>query len=164
MAAEQNGHDNGAFYISVGDADLEFRPVRIDDPVPTGRQILKAAGVRIPEENLVFQILRGGELEELRQDETTDLRGGRVEHFLIFPGAESFRIELDGQVLEWGTCAISGRVLKALAQVDPKTYGVWLEVRGAEDRPVGDTELVRLDGKGLERFFTGISQTTEGAA
>lgn len=163
MAAEQNGHDN-AFHISVGDADLNFRPVRIDDPVPTGRQILKAAGVRIPEEHLVFQILRDGELEELRQDETTDLRGDRVERFLIFPGAESFRIELDGQVLEWGACAISGRVLKALAKVDPKTYGVWLEVRGAEDRPVGDTELLRLDGKGLERFFTGISQTTEGWA
>lgn len=164
MAAEQNGHDNGAFHISVGDADLNFRPVRIDDPVPTGRQILEAAGVRIPEEHLVFEILRDGELEELRQDETTDLRGGRVERFLIFPGAESFRIELDGQVLEWGACAISGRVLKTLAQVDLKTYGVWLEVRGAEDRPIGDAELVRLDGKGLERFFTGISQTTEGGA
>ncbi|MQT13071.1 multiubiquitin domain-containing protein [Segnochrobactrum spirostomi] len=164
MAAEQNGHDYGAFHISVGDADLNFRPVRIDDPVPTGRQILEAAGVRIPEEHLVFQILRDGELEELRQDETTDLRGGRVERFLIFPGAESFRIELDGHVLEWGACAISGRVLKTLAKVDPKTYGVWLEVRGAEDRPIGDTELVRLDGKGLERFFTGISQTTEGGA
>ncbi|WAP66817.1 multiubiquitin domain-containing protein [Jiella pelagia] len=60
MAAEQNGHD-GAFRISVGDADLNFRPVRIDDPVPTGRQILEAAGVRIPEEHLVFQILRDGE-------------------------------------------------------------------------------------------------------
>ena len=66
MAAEQNGHDNGAFHISVGDAELNFRPVRIDDPVPTGRQILEAAGVRIPEEHLVFQILRDGELEELR--------------------------------------------------------------------------------------------------
>jgi Multiubiquitin len=164
MAAEQNGHDNSAFHISVGDAELNFRPVRIDDPVPTGRQILEAAGVRIPEEHLVFQILRDGELEELRQDETTDLRGGRAERFLIFPGAESFRIELDGQTLEWGACAISGRVLKMIAKVDPKTYGVWLEVRGAEDRPIGDTELVRLDGKGLERFFTGISQTTEGGA
>lgn len=164
MAAEQNGHDNGTFHISVGDAELNFRPVQIDDPVPTGRQILEAAGVRIPEEHLVFQLLRDGELEELRQDETTDLRGGRAERFLIFPGAKSFRIELDGQVLEWGACAISGRVLKTIAKVDPKTYGVWLEVRGAEDRPIGDTELVRLDGKGLERFFTGISQTTEGGA
>ena len=70
--------------------------------------VLEAAGVRIPEEHLVFQLLRDGELEELRQDETTDLRGGRAERFLIFPGAESFRIELDGQVLEWGACAISG--------------------------------------------------------
>lgn len=165
MAAEQHHNDdNRGFRISVGDAELSFQPVRIDDPVPTGRQILEAAGVRLPDEHLVFQILPDGELEELRQDETTDLRGGGAERFLIFPGAESYRIELDGQVLEWGACAISGRVLKTLAKVDPASYGVWLEVRGAEDRPIGDTELVRLDGKGLERFFTGISQTTEGWA
>jgi len=165
MAAEQHhDDDNRGFRISVGDAELSFRQVRMDDPVPTGRQILEAAGVRVPNEHLVFQILPDGELEELRQDETTDLRGGGAERFLIFPGAESYRIELDGQVLEWGACAISGRVLKTLAKVDPASYGVWLEVRGAEDRPIGDTELVRLDGKGLERFFTGISQTTEGRA
>jgi hypothetical protein len=35
-------------------------------------------------------------------------------------------------------------------------------VRGAEDRPIGDTETVALSNAGLERFFTGIVQTTEG--
>ena len=57
---------------------------------------------------------------------------------------------------------ISGMTLKKLAGVDPATYGVWLEVRGAEDRPIGDTEMVDLSAAGVERFFTGIKQTTEG--
>ena len=163
LAAGRKPRDDGPYRVRVGDLELNFRPVRLDDPVPTGRQVLDAAGVRAVEEHLVFQVLRNGELEELRLDETTDLRGGRVERFLVFESSASYRIELDRKVIEWGACAISGRVLKRLAGVDPKTYGVWLEVRGAEDKPVDDHELVRLDGKGLERFFTGITQTTEGS-
>ncbi len=164
LAAGSKHRAHGPYRMEVGDAELAFRPVRIDDPVPTGRQILDAAGIRQVEEHLLFLVLSNGELEELRLDETADLRGGGVERFLIFASAESYRIELDRKVFEWGACAISGRVLKRLAGVDPATYGVWLEVRGGEDQPVGDSELVRLDGKGLERFFTGITQTTEGAA
>lgn len=164
IAAGRKPRLQGPYRVEVGDAELAFRPVRIDDPVPTGRQILEAAGVRRIEEYLLFLVLSNGELEELRLDETTDLRGGGVERFLIFASAESYRIELDRKVFEWGACAISGRVLKRLAGVDPATYGVWLEVRGGEDQPIGDSELIRLDGKGLERFFTGITQTTEGAA
>jgi hypothetical protein len=164
IAAGRKPRLQGPYRVEVGDAELAFRPVRIDDPVPTGRQILEAAGVRRIEEYLLFLVLSNGELEELRLDETTDLRGGGVARFLIFASAESYRIELDRKVFEWGACAISGRVLKRLAGVDPATYGVWLEVRGGEDQPIGDSELIRLDGKGLERFFTGITQTTEGAA
>ena len=156
-------HLDGPYIVQVGDFELNFRKVRIEDPVPTGRQILNAAGMRPIEEHLVFQVLRDWELKELRLDETTDLRTARVERFLVFKSAESFRLELDGRVLEWGAPVITGRVLKRLADVDPKTYCVWLEVRGKEDRPIDDDESIQLDKKGLERFFTGIAQATEGA-
>lgn len=154
---------HGPYSIRVGDADLKFRQVRIEDPTPTGRQVMGAAGIRNLNEHIVFQMLRNGELEELRPDETVDLRAARVGRFLIFKSAASYRIELDGRVIEWGAPAITGRVLKRLAGVDPARYGVWLENRGGgEDRPIGDDEAVRLDGEGLERFFTGVTQTTEG--
>ena len=156
---------HGPYRVQIGDADLTFRPARIEDPTPTGRQILDAAGVRKLDEHMVFQILRYGELEELRPDETVDLRTAGIESFLAFEGSASYRIELDGRVVEWGAPAITGRVLKRLAGVDPARYGAWLENRGGgEDRPIGDDEVVRLDAKGLERFFTGVTQTTEGAA
>ena len=153
---------HGPWRIRIGDEHLEFRQAVIDDPVPTGLQLLELAGARPPEEFMVFQLLRNGQLEELRATETTDLRKSGVERFLVFKGSASYRFELDGRVVEWGKPVISGLVLKKLAEVDPATYGVWLEVRGADDKPIDDTDLVDLAPEGLERFFTGMKQTTEG--
>ncbi|MGE8941511.1 multiubiquitin domain-containing protein [Leptospira interrogans] len=153
---------HGPYRIQIGNERLEFHPAQIDDPVPTGLQILEAAGARPAIEHLVFQLLTNGLLEELRPDETTDLRTKGVERFLVFRNDRSFRFELDGRIFEWGGTLISGLTLKRLAGVAPATYGVWLEVRGADDRPIADTELIDLSATGVERFFTGIVQTTEG--
>ena len=163
VADGRKPREHGPYSIAVGNEKLDFRNVRIEDPVPTGRQILTASDARPADEHLVFQILRGGDLEELRLDETTDLREGRVERFLVFKSTESFRLEVDNRRFEWGACAISGRVLKRLVDA-PEEYGVWLEMRGEPDRPIDDNELVSLEGKGLERFFTGPVQTTEGVS
>ena len=153
---------HGPWRVQIGDAELSFHPAVLDDPVPTGLQILELVDARPPEEYMVFQLLREGALEELRPTETTDLRSGGVERFLVFKGSASYRMELDGCVIEWGKPVISGLTLKMLAEVDPATYGVWLEVRGADDRQIGDCDLVNLSCEGLERFFTGKVQTTEG--
>lgn len=162
LAAGRPVRDHGPYRILIGDERLEYRPAIIEDPVPTGRQILELVGARPPNEYLVFVVLKSGLLEELRPDETTDLRTKGVERFLVFRSDRSFRFELDGRIFEWGATLISGLTLKRLADVDPATYGVWLEVRGADDRPIADTEFVDLSAVGVERFFTGIVQTTEG--
>ena len=154
---------NGPYLVEIGNERLEYHQAAINDPVPTGLQILDAAHARPADEHLVFQVLKNGLLEELRPDETTDLRTKGIEKFLVFRNDRSFRFELDGRWFEWGGTYISGLTLKKLVGVDPKTYAVWLAVRGAgEDRPIGDTELVDLSAPGVERFFTGIVQTTEG--
>lgn len=153
---------HGPYRVQIGNENMEFHPVVIDDPVPTGLQILEAANARPADEHLVFQVLKNGLLEELRPDETTDLRTKGVEKFLVFHSDRSFRFELDGRIFEWGATLISGITLKKLTSVDPAIYGVWLEVRGADDRPIDDTEIVDLSAIGVERFFTGIVQTTEG--
>jgi Multiubiquitin len=153
---------HGPYRVLFGNSQLEYRPAIIPDPVPTGRQLLEAAAALPVEEHLVFQLLRSGLLEELRPDETTDLRKNGVERFLVFRNDRSFRFELDGRVFEWGGALISGLTLKKLAKVDLTTYGVWLEVRGAEDQPIPDNKLISLESPGIERFFTGIVRTTEG--
>jgi hypothetical protein len=154
--------DHGPYRIAIGNNKLDYHKVVIDDPVPTGLQILELAKARPADEHIVFQMLANGLLEELRPDETTDLRTAGVEKFLVFNSDRSFRLELDGRVFEWGGTLISGLTLKKLAQVNPAEYGVWLEVRGSEDRAIGDTDLVDLSAQGIERFFTGIVKTTEG--
>ncbi len=154
--------DHGPYRIAIGNDKLDYHQVVIDDPVPTGLQILELAHARPADEHIVFQMLASGLLEELRPDETTDLRTAGVEKFLVFKSDRSFRLELDGRVFEWGGTFISGLTLKKLAQVDPAEYGVWLEVRGSEDRAIGDTDLADLSAQGIERFFTGIVKTTEG--
>lgn len=140
--------------------ESKFR-VRIDDeriyvadPVITGRQLLDDAGKRPVEEFLIFLKLRTGLLEEVRLDETVELRRKGVERFLTFKSDRSFRFLLDGRRFEWGADLITGLTLKTLAGVVPEYYGAWLEVRGGKDRPVGDDESVNLDKEGLERFFT----------
>ena len=134
----------------------------VTDPLITGRQLLDEAGNRPVEDFLIFLKLRNGLLEEIRLDETVDLRKPGVERFLVFKSDRSFRFELDGRRFEWGATRITGLTLKKLADVDLEKYGVWREVRGGEDLPIGDNEFVDLSEEGLERFFTGIAQTTEG--
>lgn len=155
--------EHGPYRVLFGNDDLTYFPAVIDDPVPTGHQLLEAAGVHPVIEYQVFQLLRNGLLEQLRPDETTDLRSSGVEKFLVFHSDASFRFVLDDREFEWGVKFISGLTLKKLAEVNLTTYGVWLEARGGgEDRPIGDAELVDLAESGVERFFTGLKQTTEG--
>lgn len=156
--------DHGPYKVKVGDHNLNFTDAVIDDPTPTGRQVIEGAGFRKAEEHLVFQVLHNGELEELRLEETTDLRPGQIERFLVFPSAESFRFDIDGKRLEWGHRVISGRVLKKLAGVDPSKFVVWQVIPGKDDILVGDAVLICLADADLEHFFTGVPQTTEGGA
>jgi hypothetical protein len=134
----------------------------VGDPVITGRQLLDLAGKRPVDEYLIFQVLKNGQLEDIRLDETVDLRKAGIEKFVTWRSDRSFRFVIDGRRFEWGAPLITGLKLKQLAEVDVAYYGVWLEVRGAEDRPIGNTEEVDLAQPGVERFFTGKTTTTEG--
>ncbi len=135
----------------------------IDDPKPLGRQLLNTAGLRPVEEYVIFLLLQDGSMEEIGLDEPVDLRKPGIEKFLTFKTDRIFRFMLDGKSLQWGASLITGMALKKLAQVDPEKYGVWLEARGqGEDRPIANNETVDLSQEGLERFFTGVTKTTEG--
>ena len=134
----------------------------IDKTVTTGREILEKAKREPVDEFLLFQLLKDGMLEEIRLDETVDLLRVGLVRFFSFKSDRSFRFELDGRRFEWGAAYITGNTLKKLAGVDVNQYGVWLEVQNQDDRPIANAELVDLQGEGLERFYTGIAQTTAG--
>lgn len=147
-----------SFKVTIDDAVHHFA-----DPIVTGDQILAARRLRPADEYLVFQQLEDGQLEEIRLDETVDLRKPGLERFITFKSDRSFRFTLDGRRLEWGLPFITGLKLKQLAGVDPSSYGVWLAQKVGDDRLIGNSETVDLQGDGVERFFTGIDTTTEGA-
>ena len=73
MGRVVRGH--GPYGILIGDEKLHFSGAVIADPVPTGAQILAAAGLLQPVEHLLFRMLADGLLEEIRPEETTDLKG-----------------------------------------------------------------------------------------
>lgn len=133
------------------------------DPIVTGEQILEAKRHFPTDEFLVFQKLANGQLEEIRLDESVDLREAGREAFITFRSDQSFRLTLDGRRFEWGRPLISGLELKRLAGVDPAAYGVWLAQRVGDDKLIGNEETVDLRAEGVERFFTGIDTTTEGS-
>lgn len=135
---------------------------KVYDPVVTGRQLLDEASKRPVDEHLIFQLLYNGQLEEIRLDETVELRKPGIERFVTWQSDRSFRFAIDGRRFEWGAPIVTGMKLKKLAGVDPASYGVWLEMRGAEDLPIADSECVDLRSPGIERFFTGKKTTTEG--
>lgn len=154
----------GHFRISVAGTDLSFRGLDIADPVPTGRQIIEAAGGRPPDEYIVLQWLAGSDLEELDFEETTDLREHGVERFIVVKSDRTFRFEIDGHKHEWPEPFISREVLLQLAGQDPAKFSVWQEFRDAPDKEVLAGHPADLSEKGTERFYTVMKHTTEGFA
>ena len=148
-----NGQDR--FQVAVAEADFDFRGLEVDDPKPTGRQLLAVAGFRPPEEHLVFQVLDDGALEERRLDETVDLREQRAERFIAFRSDRSFRVEVDERRFEWGDDRLTGLIAKQLVGADPARTGVWLERRDGPDLFVEDADVVGLAGEGVEKLRTG---------
>ncbi|RWB19927.1 MAG: hypothetical protein EOQ40_17500 [Mesorhizobium sp.] len=145
------------------DIKIDGSPFVFHDPIVTGDQILQKAKLFPTDEHLLFQELADGQLEEIRPDESVDLQREGREQFITFKSDRSFRFVLDGRKFEWGLPFITGLQLKRLAGVDPQSYGVWLAQQVGDDRLIGNTEKVDLQGDGTERFFTGVDTTTEGA-
>lgn len=142
-----------SFAIDVADESLRFQRYSIPDPIVTGTQLLQAAGKRPSAEHLLFQLLPTGALEEIRPEETVDLRLAAAERFVAFKSDRSFRFLIDDESKDWGAQFITGHTLKVLAQVEPDTHDVFLlSVQG--NQQVGDGQLFDLASPGVERFVT----------
>ncbi|WP_205579517.1 multiubiquitin domain-containing protein, partial [Pseudomonas aeruginosa] len=124
VAAGREVRKHGPYRVQVGDHNLHYRPVVISDPVPTGNQVLEAAGLSPVGDYLLYQVLSNGLLESISPTETTDLRKAGIEKFLAFQSDRSFRLFIDDRAQDWGGQYISGRTLKKLAGVDPLTHDV----------------------------------------
>lgn len=146
--------DSGPYRILIGDALFRFQPVVADEPVHTGRSLRDLAALHPPEDHVVFAVLTDGLLEEIRLEETFDLRQG-VEKFLAFKNDRIFRLVIDGNDYQWGGAFISGATIVKLARADPSARAVWLKGPDGGARRVGPTDLVDLAEPGVEAFVIG---------
>lgn len=74
----------------------------------------------------------------------------------------SYKILVDHKPHDWPKPTITGAEVKELASVDAQTFDAWLDVPGPEDELVGDTSSIDLTKRGVEKFYTIKSTTTEG--
>jgi len=142
-----------SYRILFAQGDLEFQSLTVPDPVPLGRQILEAAGLELEAGYSLFGILPSGDFEDVRLDETFDLRENGVERFIAFLTDRTFKLMLNNAQIEWGEPVMNGAVLYELAK--PSTEdAVFLEVRGGKDRLIDPREAINLAKPGVERFIT----------
>ena len=115
-------HCQYRFPVEVAKADFDFHPLEVEDPKVTGRQLLETAGFGPAEEHLLFHVLDNRALEELRLEETVELREKGVERFIAFRSDRSFRVEIDERRFEWGTSELTGLIAKQMVGGDPCVY------------------------------------------
>lgn len=141
------------YQIMVVNEHLEQETVCIDDPVPTGQQILEAAGLT-PANNYLLLMLQGtGMLEEVNLSETVDVYQQGVEKFIAFESDRIFYVELNGKRFPWGSQHISEIALRTIGNI-PTEQSLWLEQRKMEDTLLENGDKVDLSEPGLERIYS----------
>ena len=58
----------GRYRVSFALDSVDYRPTVLDDPVPLGRQVLKAAGIKDVDGHSLFVITPDGDFEDVRAD------------------------------------------------------------------------------------------------
>lgn len=141
------------YQILVIDESMAQQTVCIDDPVPTGLQVLETAGYLPASDYLLLKFQGNAILEEINLSEKVDIYEQGVERFIVFNNDRLFYFELNGKRLPWGTEHISEATLRALADV-PSEHTLWLEKRARKDKELKPDSTVNLGKSGLERIYS----------
>lgn len=97
----------------------------------------------------------------MQNDESGKPNAAEDSHAPDAHGDKKYKLIVDQVEHPWPKPVITGLEIKQLAGVDA-SYGVWQDIPGPNDPPVGDNQQVDLSRPGVERFFTGKKTTTEG--
>ncbi|MCZ0866747.1 multiubiquitin domain-containing protein [Dasania sp. GY-19] len=141
------------YLVQMLDPNGQGTLVEIDDPVPTGRQILSAAGKTPVENHLLLLFDDKGELEAVDLDDTVDVYQRGVEQFFAFDSDRLFYVALNGQRFPWGQAHIGEDVLRRVGCI-AENQDIWLERRNEPDHLLADGDYVDLDESGLEKLYT----------
>jgi hypothetical protein len=145
--------NQGVYQISIGNENLEFVRLTMNDPVLTGRQILEAANLFPTEDYMLLMRQASGTLEEINLSETIDVYQRGVEQFFTFKSDRVFYFELNGKRLPWGSKSISESILRYVGEIPPN-QSLWQAVRDTADQLINSGDSVDLSKKGLERIYS----------
>ena len=149
----------GRYRVSFALDDLNSQPIVLDDPVPLGRQILKAGGIKDVDGHALFVITPEGDFEDVRADEEVDLRDRAAHRFVAFSTDPLYRVKLNDSRIVWGRPSIPEAVLRSLAGIGDDE-AVFLDVRGGKDKLIEPGSEADLAGDGVEKFITAPNKVT----
>lgn len=141
------------YLIEVLDPDWHGTAIEITDPVPTGRQILTAAGKNPAEQYMLLMVDEKGVLTEVNLEDQVDVYNQGVEQFIFFESDRLFYASLNGQRFPWGQSHIRENVLRKIGKI-PDNYSIWLEHQNRPDELLEEGQSVNLDEPGLEKLYT----------
>ncbi len=134
----------------VHDDQSVLHPAHVPGLDPTGAEVLVSMGRPIDADQLVFQILRLGGMEDIRLDERANLALGST--FVLAVSDRLFPFTINDKQYKWPHRRISGAVLCHLAGVG-EPHEVEL-LRDGVAIAIGATDLVDLSLPGIEHFKT----------
>jgi len=133
------------------DEDLVFHEVEIAGRQPSGDDIVTAAGANRSVDVLLLQLLPTGEIEDIRLTEYPSLSASNK--FLISYSDRSYFFTLDGTKLEWPHRCISGRVIRAIGEIE-EDRDLIVKRKNGDTSTVSNEELIDLSELGVEQFST----------
>lgn len=136
----------------ISDETFNFRSFPFEDRKVTGVQIAGAFGAHPHTDFVVLHQLQSLELEALRPTELADLR--KANRFFVIRGDATFSFFVDGLSMVWPQKTLAGRYIKTLVGKDGPDIELLLEREDQPDKIIGEDELVRLSGEGVEKFKT----------
>jgi hypothetical protein len=146
-----HSHPPGGFRLLMASEEMVLTPIIIEQPNPTGLQILEAAGCAPPEDHALIQLLRPG-TRLIGLDDQVSLREQEEHVFRAFRGGEVFLLTVDGHGYEWGAPEIREVALRNVAAVPEEMVFVLKD--GDREREVKDGGTVRLSHAGVEHLHT----------
>lgn len=139
------------YTVLMADENMAPTTVTVEQPVPSGRQILVAAGCTPPEDYALIQLLRPG-TRLVGLEDTVALLERETNVFRAFRGGDVHLFTIDGHGYEWGASEISELILLYLAAI-PEDKILVLKVDDKEIQ-VRKDEPIRLSRTGVEHLHT----------
>ncbi len=142
-----------AFRVRMWDGDGFDEKMRIDDPKPTGRQILTEFGRHPVDEYELLMLNRGSVVERIDLDETIDLSARGPERFFAFHTDRLHNLSFDGRRFPWGESTIAVSLLRLITRV-PDNRDLFFEEQEKADRLLEDTDILNLSQPNLEKVYS----------